>query len=177
LQRVFEAETAAAAPSSAGTQADAPHSGSPADAGYDAVPEAGASQPEPKQAAEESESDSFFAPGPTASATREILAPEEPSESKARSFFETLAARSEERIPTSAPETREDLADIPFLAPPQPSAHGTNGSSETDDKTIDSVVQRVLERLEPQLHDLLSKGVLKPLIENLLQQELEKKDR
>jgi len=41
----------------------------------------------------------------------------------------------------------------------------------------DEVVRRVLERLEPQLHDLLSQGVLKPLIENLLQKELTKKDK
>jgi hypothetical protein len=39
------------------------------------------------------------------------------------------------------------------------------------------VVQKVLERLEPQLHELLSKNLLKPLVENMLQNELTKKDR
>jgi len=39
------------------------------------------------------------------------------------------------------------------------------------------VVARVLEKLEPQLHDLLSKGLLKPLVENLLQSELAKKEK
>lgn len=172
LQRVFEAQTESPSPSSAETQADAPYSGSPADAGYGALPETHSALPE--KAAEESEAESFFAPGPAAPAYEES-ASEEPAEAKTKSFFETLATRSNERIPTSAPQTREDLAGIPFLAPPQP-VNGTNGSSEAEDKTIDSVVQKVLERLEPQLHDLLSKGVLKPLIENLLQQELEKKD-
>lgn len=172
LQRIFEADTAAAAASSEESHAEEAYTDSPADAGYGAVPEAHASLP--SHAVEEA--DSFFAPAAPAP-IHETAAPEEPAEAKTKSFFETLAARSEERIPTSAPQTREDLAGIPFLAPPQPAAHGTNGSSATDDKTIDSVVQRVLERLEPQLHDLLSKGVLKPLIENLLQQELEKKDR
>jgi hypothetical protein len=46
-----------------------------------------------------------------------------------------------------------------------------------DSSAVDAVVQRVLEKLEPQLHDLLSKGVLKPLIENMLQQELHKNDK
>jgi hypothetical protein len=42
---------------------------------------------------------------------------------------------------------------------------------------LDEVVQRVLERLEPQLHELLSKNLLKPLVENMLQAELAKKDK
>ena len=50
-------------------------------------------------------------------------------------------------------------------------------SGKVDEGQVDAVVQRVLERLEPQLHDLLSKGLLKPLIENMLQAELSKKDK
>jgi hypothetical protein len=42
---------------------------------------------------------------------------------------------------------------------------------------VNAVVQKVLEKLEPQLHDLLSQGVLKPLVENLLQNELAKKEK
>lgn len=75
---------------------------------------------------------------------------------------------SEERIPTSYPPNREALADIPFLQPPPPAP---------SKETVDAVVAKVLERLEPQLHDLLSKSVLKPLVENLLHSELEKKEK
>ncbi|MGH9706211.1 MAG: response regulator [Candidatus Acidiferrales bacterium] len=174
LQRVFEAETESPALPSAEIQAPTPYSDSAADSGSDDVSETHPSLPE--ATAEEGEADSFFALEPAAPAC-EASPSEEPAEARTKSFFDALAARSNERIPTSAPQTREDLAGIPFLAPPQPAAHGTNGTSQTDDKTIDSVVQKVLERLEPQLHDLLAKGVLKPLIENLLQQELEKKAR
>jgi hypothetical protein len=78
-----------------------------------------------------------------------------------------------ERIPTAPPPNREALAEIPFLMPP--AAHKDSGKVDQD--TVDAVVARVLEKLEPQLHDLLSKGVLKPLIENMLQGELAKKEK
>jgi CheY-like chemotaxis protein len=78
-----------------------------------------------------------------------------------------------ERIPTAPPPNREALAEIPFLMPP--TAHKDSGKVDQD--TVDAVVARVLEKLEPQLHDLLSKGVLKPLIENMLQGELAKKEK
>jgi CheY-like chemotaxis protein len=80
------------------------------------------------------------------------------------------SAEYSERIPTAPPPNREALAGIPFLMPPPAAA-------PLDSSAVDAVVQRVLEKLEPQLHDLLSKGVLKPLIENLLHQELDKKDK
>jgi CheY-like chemotaxis protein len=72
-----------------------------------------------------------------------------------------------ERIPTAPPPNPEALSDIPFL----------NATTHLNNETVDAVVQRVLERLEPQLHDLLSKGVLKPLVENLLQDELAKREK
>jgi CheY-like chemotaxis protein len=75
-----------------------------------------------------------------------------------------------ERIPTGPPPNREALADIPFLQPPPP-------PPSPNPEAVDAVVARVLEKLGPQLQDLLSKGVLKPLVENLLQQELEKKEK
>jgi CheY-like chemotaxis protein len=78
-----------------------------------------------------------------------------------------------ERIPTAPPPNREALAEIPFLMPP--SAHTDSGKLDQD--MVDAVVARVLEKLEPQLHDLLSKGVLKPLIENMLQGELTRKQK
>ena len=99
---------------------------------------------------------SFFAPPPHESA---------PPESESADYGE--------RIPTAPPPNREALAEIPFLMPP--SAHSNSGKVDQD--TVDAVVARVLEKLEPQLHDLISKGVLKPLIENMLQGELAKKEK
>jgi len=99
---------------------------------------------------------SFFAPPPHESG---------PPESESADYGE--------RIPTAPPSNREALAEIPFLMPPA----DRMGSGKVDQDTVDAVVARVLEKLEPQLHDLLSKGVLKPLIENMLQGELAKKEK
>ena len=90
----------------------------------------------------------------------------------------SAAADVDERVPTSHPPNREALADIPFLVPPpgfRPNAPPESAAASSD--TVDAVVQKVLEKLEPQLHELLSQGVLKPLVESLLQGELAKKDR
>lgn len=51
------------------------------------------------------------------------------------------------------------------------------GAAQPDAATVDAVVQMILQRIEPQLHDLLSQGVLKPLVENLVQNELAKKQK
>jgi CheY-like chemotaxis protein len=99
---------------------------------------------------------SFFAPAPHESAPRD-----------------SDPADYGERIPTAPPPNREALAEIPFLMPPA----ARTDSGKVDQDTVDAVVARVLEKLEPQLHDLLSKGVLKPLIENMLQGELAKKEK
>lgn len=119
-----------------------------------------------------------FIPAPT----EEHFA-EETSSNGGHSFFsppshepaphEPAPADYDERIPTAPPPNREALAEIPFLMPP--AAHTDSGKANQD--TVDAVVARVLEKLEPQLHDLLSKGVLKPLIENMLQGELAKKEK
>jgi CheY-like chemotaxis protein len=103
---------------------------------------------------------------------------ENPSANGGSSFFEAAPPEPAfpgfgERIPTAPPPNREALAQIPFLTPPPPSMD----SGKVDEGQVDAVVQRVLEKLEPQLHDLLSKGLLKPLIENMLQAELTKKDK
>jgi hypothetical protein len=82
-----------------------------------------------------------------------------------------------ERVPTGPPPNREALASIPFLTPPPDFRVSGPESPASSSLVTDEVVRRVLERLEPQLHDLLSQGVLKPLIENLLQKELAKKDK
>jgi CheY-like chemotaxis protein len=83
-----------------------------------------------------------------------------------------------ERIPTAPPPNREALAGIPFLMPSAAALEHVNSPQTPAPQTnIDEVVQKVLERLEPQLHELLSKNLLKPLVENMLQNELAKKDR
>jgi len=87
---------------------------------------------------------------------------------------ETAPVEGSERIPTGPPPNREALSQIPFLTPPpdfQPQE-----PAAADPGTVDAVVRKVLEKLEPRLHDLLSQGVLKPLVENLLQSEVTKKE-
>lgn len=88
---------------------------------------------------------------------------------------ESAHAHFGERIPTAPPPNREALAGIPFLIPSAATLEHVNSPEAPAPQTnIDEVVQRVLERLEPQLHELLSKNLLKPLVENMLQQELTK---
>jgi CheY-like chemotaxis protein len=83
-----------------------------------------------------------------------------------------------ERIPTLPPPNREALSGIPFLMPPLPSAPADSSApaSVANSDTVDEVVRKVLEKLQPQLHELLSQGV-KPLVENLIQSELHKKEK
>jgi len=89
--------------------------------------------------------------------------------------FET-ETEGNERIPTGPPPNREALAQIPFLTPPPDFQAQPQEQAAADPGTVDAVVRKVLEKLEPRLHDLLSQGVLKPLVENLLQSELAKKE-
>jgi len=48
-------------------------------------------------------------------------------------------------------------------------------SSEMDAAAIDSVVAKLLEKLEPQIHQALSNGILRPLVEEMLNRERGKK--
>jgi len=121
---------------------------------------------------------SFFAPPSPAPAPDEAPLPDfsrriEPPVALA----EPETTGPSERIPTGPPPNREVLAEIPFLTPPPEFRAQVSEKAATDSGTVDAVVQKVLEKLEPQLHDLLSQGVLKPLVENLLQSELTKKDK
>lgn len=92
--------------------------------------------------------------------------------------FEPFSASGEsnERIPTGPPPNREALAGIPFLIPPPDFRKAPPEAAPASDN-VDEAVRKVLEKLEPRLHDLLSQNVLKPLIENLLQSELAKKEK
>jgi CheY-like chemotaxis protein len=98
----------------------------------------------------------------------------------ASSFFEASepVAKEEdfsERIPTLPPTNREALSDIPFLMPPSVETHASGNGSDSN-VVVDDVVRKVLEKLQPQLQEMLSQG-MKPLLENLVQSELQKKDR
>lgn len=124
--------------------------------------------------------DSIFASAPSVES-------ESPVETPSSAYGETA---SDERIPTAPPPNREALAEIPFLTPPPPAPFGpATGGPQADQSaepgqnaaaespSVDAVVTRLLERLEPQLHEMLAKDLLKPLVENLLQQELANKPK
>jgi len=64
---------------------------------------------------------------------------------------------------------------MPPLLPPQNSQQPA-AARATDAEAVDDMVRKVMEKLGPHLQELLSQGV-KPLVENLLQNELQKKDR
>lgn len=127
---------------------------------------------------------SYFSPasgdrGPEHPAAEEPALPVR-EEMAVPSFEPPSSEQFDERMPTAAPPDREALASIPFLNPPpefRASMPAPESTSAPNPGTVDEVVKKVLERLEPQIHDLLSQGVLKPLVENLLQNELAKKDK
>lgn len=98
----------------------------------------------------------------------------------------TPANESNERIPTTPPPSREAIADIPFLMPPPPAPfepptasinEAPKATESAEPPTVDAVVSRLLEKLQPQIHDMLAKDLLKPIVENLLQQELTNKSK
>lgn len=129
---------------------------------------------------------SFFAPASGDPATDDAAEHNDPArhEEFNSSIFappvepESASTEIAERIPTGPPPNREALADIPFLMPPPPSPFERKSDHSANDPVqVDAVVAKVLEKLEPQLHQLLSQGLLKPLVESLLQQELEKKQK
>jgi CheY-like chemotaxis protein len=132
---------------------------------------------------------SFFAPAPDDPVVADSAVAEQSSAAREEMTvpsFESPASEEmngasnteeSERVPTGPPPNREALASIPFLTPPPDFRASAPESAPSSSVATDEVVRRVLERLEPQLHDLLSQGVLKPLIENLLQNELAKKDK
>jgi CheY-like chemotaxis protein len=123
---------------------------------------------------------SFFAPASGDPAVDEPKAAESSSFAQREALtptFELSSSDASDRVPTGPPPNREALAGIPFLMPPPDFRAQTAESAASNPDTVDEVVRKVLERLEPQIHDLLSRGVLKPLVENLLQSELAKKGK
>ena len=127
---------------------------------------------------------SFFSPAGETAVEEPVAAG--PS---ARSEFPAIApapvdtaAEFDGRIPTVPPPNREAISSIPFLNPPAASAEESHGetvssANTSEDGKVDELVRKVLERLEPQLHQLLSQKVLKPLVEDMIQSDVEKKGK
>jgi CheY-like chemotaxis protein len=133
----------------------------------------------------EAEDNVASAPLPVETAFPESAAPKMPASPNERqdSPLEFGSSVFDEVAPGAASPSREELARIPFLNPPPEFRHdaeqelGTLASSApADSAAVDAVVQRIIDKIEPQLRDLLSQN-LKPLLENLVQDELHKKDR
>jgi CheY-like chemotaxis protein len=80
------------------------------------------------------------------------------------------------RTPTAPPASREELSDIPFLVPPPPTQMNSSDNG-VNAETVDAIVRKVLAQIESQIHGILSPDSLKPMVENLLENELVKKDR
>jgi CheY-like chemotaxis protein len=115
---------------------------------------------------------------------QEIPPPSLPSDFDAASFlspaFVEDAAAHPSAFPPSA-ETESDAfafghseSDIPtdFSSTPVGSIPAP---PQVDRAIVEAVVSQVLERLEPQIHDILTREILRPLAESLLHQELQKK--
>jgi CheY-like chemotaxis protein len=140
--------------------------------------EAYAEQTQPGQLSQPAPSEEYW-DRETAAREAEVLAQAGSSLFAESAAPEPPALETFERIPTLPPTNREALSEIPFLMPPllppqnseQPAA-----ARVTDAEAVDDMVRKVMEKLGPHLQELLSQGV-KPLVENLLQNELQKKDR
>lgn len=63
-----------------------------------------------------------------------------------------------------------DSAVAPFH-PVEPQANQTVQEASGDQVTVDDVVAKVIEKLEPHLHQALANGVLRPLVEEVLNQQ------
>lgn len=89
----------------------------------------------------------------------------------------TWHGESSERIPTAPPPDPAALSDIPFLAPPTVSHSSAEEAGAAEQETVDALVRKLLEKIGPQLHEMISQGVLQPLVEDLVQKELAKKEK
>jgi CheY-like chemotaxis protein len=74
----------------------------------------------------------------------------------------------------AAPETIE-TAPAKFTPAAEMQTDGAVSGPSVDQATVDDVVAKVLSKLEPQLHQALANGVLRPLVEEVLNQQRNKK--
>ena len=88
-------------------------------------------------------------------------------------------------LPEPAPSPEETLtplslpvphppAESPFAQEVKAMVQAEASPTKLDQASMDAVVNRVLDKLQPRLNEILSDGVLRPLIENVLKKELEK---
>jgi CheY-like chemotaxis protein len=107
------------------------------------------------------------------SAPRDLEEESTPEESSASSSYASYlpAAFSSDVIPTSN-ETESEPA------PAEPAAEEAarlTVASPLDPAVVDALVAKVLERLRPELQELLSDKVVRPLVESALEHEISKK--
>ena len=76
-----------------------------------------------------------------------------------------------------AARNAEEHSYAPTQEPDLPGSHVESYSapSSLDPALVDAVVTKVLERIEPQLRNILTRELLRPLAESLLERELQKK--
>jgi len=105
----------------------------------------------------------------------EAAAAETPSAYSAAPIIETNLDEAEV-AETKVPET--ETAEIPSrgeFAPEEPAEPVAAKPSRTEAAQVDDMVAKVMSKLEPQLHQALANGVLRPLVEELLNQQRDKK--
>ncbi len=99
------------------------------------------------------------------------LEDESPAPSFAPEAFELSSpARSETDASAAEAENAQ-----PSFAAVEASTKDGDSKAPVDQATVDDVVAKVISKLEPQLHQVLANGVLRPLVEELLNQQREKK--
>ena len=104
----------------------------------------------------------------------DIWAPEthEPSFAPTASVPLQQTSTSEKGVTTDS-DTEESMAKA-NVTQSEPAVE-TNSSPSIGAAELDALISRVVEKLEPRLHEILSNGVLRPLVETVLRKELEKK--
>jgi len=114
---------------------------------------------------------------PSESPSKSHVIEPEPAEAKTDSLEEEIAPSlpaSEVTYGANAEEI-ESSATENQTAPTSSTEEVAANSSKADDRLVDDVVARVISKLEPQLHQALKDGVLKPLVEELLNEKRGKK--
>jgi CheY-like chemotaxis protein len=147
---------------SSSTASHTPEGAAPADIILEETSDAAGSYTIEDMSAALAESDSapsqghYEAPAVEISATESSVEAEIPEKSAA-SVMETAHAASTEKAISEAVSAV------------------TAKNAEMDAAAIDSVVAKLLEKLQPQIHEALSSGVLRPLVEEMLNRERDKK--
>ena len=78
-----------------------------------------------------------------------------------------------ENCPGGAHRARSTRARASSSPKPRPLLRGTKGASLSPE-AVEATIQRVMERMQPQIAELVTRDILRPLVEALVQQELKK---